>query len=411
MLAVLRTLSLGAWFTVFAIFPTGRFVPRWVAVAPAIAVAWTIVLSTPPIHAAEAADDPLWWTLEAAVYVVCVATIVAAQFVQFRRGGRDERRRIRCPCSVAFVPFLVLGLVAIVGNATLDAEAFGYGTLGGALLYEVSGFLTVVLIGSVAVATLRHGGFGVRVVVDRVLVATLILTLAVAVYVAAVLLASSIAPDGFAQAVAAVVTAVVLASTYSRLARVIGRLVHGDADDPSAVAAALAQRVAEATGPEELGPRIAAELAERLRFPGVTVRAVDMAAVRGEAGRVGGRRAAVSLILDDCVVGEVDVALRPGQSRLSPRDRAALAAASGPLATAVIAYRLSEQVRRSRFEVVVAREEERRMLRRRLHDDVGPTLALAATASTPRATIPRSSTPPPEPSTTPYHRCARYRVS
>ena len=95
MLAVLRTLTLGAWFTVFAIYPTGRFLPRWVAVAPAIAVAWTIVLSIPPVHAAEAANDPLWWALEAAVYAVCVATIVAAQFVQFRRGDRDDRRRIR----------------------------------------------------------------------------------------------------------------------------------------------------------------------------------------------------------------------------------------------------------------------------------------------------------------------------
>ena len=266
-LAFLRTLTLGAWFTVFAIFPTGRFLPRWVGVAPAIAVAWTIVLSTPPVHAAEAANDPLWWALEAAVYAVCVATIVAAQFVQFHRGDRDDRRRIRLLLA-AFVPFLLLGVVAIGGNAMLDEEAFGYGTLGGAMLYEVSSFLTMVLIGCVAVATLRHGAFGVRVVVDRLLVATVILSLAVAVYIAAVLLASSIAPDGVAQAVAAIVTAVVLASTYSRLARVIGRLVHGDADDPSAVAAALAQRVAEATGPEELGPRIAAELAERLRFPG-----------------------------------------------------------------------------------------------------------------------------------------------
>ena len=169
------------------------------------------------------------------------------------------------------------------------------------MLYEVSSFLTMVLIGCVAVATLRHGAFGVRVVVNRLLVATVILTLAVAVYIAAVLLGSSIAPDGVAQAVAAVVTAVVLASTYSRLARVIGRLVHGDADDPSAVAAALAQRVAEATSPEELGPRIAAELAERLRFPGsrsarstrqrsAARRAVGRAASRGIADSRWSRR-------------------------------------------------------------------------------------------------------------------------
>ena len=82
-------------------------------------------------------------------------------------------------------------------------------------------------------------------------------------------------------------------------------------------------------------------------------------------------------MLDGEVVGVVDVALRQGQARLSSRDRTALAAASGPLATAVTAFRLSDEVRRSRFAIVAGRDEERRMLRRTLHDEVGPTLALA----------------------------------
>lgn len=374
--AALRTLTLGAWFTVFAVYPTGRFVPRWVGAAPLVAVLWTIVLSTPGVRAAEASNDPLWWTLESAVYVACVAILAAAQIVQFVRGGRDERRRVRL-LLVAFAPFAAFGVVGVVLNARLDPDALGYGTIGGALLYEGSTLLTLVLIGLVGVGMLRHGAHGVRVALDGVLVGTLALTLAATVYTAIVLLASAIAPPGVAQAAAAVVTAVVLAGTYARLARGIGRLVHGDADDPSAVAAALARRVAEATTPEELGPQIAAELAERLRFPGVSIRAAASPDVRGDAGRPGGRRVSVALSLDSIVVGEVEVALRSGQTRLASRDRTALAAASGPLATAVTAFRLSEEVRRSRFEIVAGRDEERRMLRRRLHDEVGPVLALA----------------------------------
>ena len=375
-LAVMRTVTLGAWFTVFAIYPTGRFAPRWVTAAPVVAVCWTIVLSTPAVRAAESANDPLWWTLEAAVYVACVALILVSQVVRFRHGDDEQRRQISL-LLVAFAPFLALGLAGVATNVRLDADALGYGSLGGALMYEASSFLTVVLIGSVGTAMLRHGAFGVRVAVDRVLVGTIALALAATVYAATVLLSSIIAPSGISQALAAVVTAVVLASTYSRLARGIGRLVYGDADDPSAVAAALAQRVAEASAPEDLGPRIAAELADRLRFPGVVIRAAESPLVRGEAGRPDGRRASVSLLLDGEVVGEADVALRPGQARLSSRDRTALAAAAGPLATAVTAFRLSEEVRRSRFEIVAGRDEERRMLRRTLHDEVGPTLALA----------------------------------
>ena len=375
-LMVLRTLTLGAWFTLFATFPTGRFVPRWVAAAPVLAVAWSIVLLTPAAEAAQAANDPLWWTLISAVYVACIAVIIAAQIVQFRRGDADERRSVRL-LLVAFVPFLALGVFTIFLNASLDATAFGYGTFGGALLYQASAFLTVVLVGCIGVAALRHRAYGVRLALDRVLVGTVTLAFAATIYVSVVLIASLVAPVGLAQGVATVTTAVVLAGTYARIARGMGRLVHGDADDPSAVADALAHRVAEATSPEELGPRIAAELAERLRFPGVTIHAEHAPAVRGEAGRPGGRRTALDLTFDGQTVGHVDVTLRLGQTRLSSRDRTALGAASGPLATAVTAYRMSDEVRRSRFAVVAGRDEERRMLRRQLHDEIGPTLALA----------------------------------
>jgi signal transduction histidine kinase len=74
-------------------------------------------------------------------------------------------------------------------------------------------------------------------------------------------------------------------------------------------------------------------------------------------------------------IGGIDVALRPGQRRLSARDHAALTASVGPLAGAVVAVRLTNDLRRSRTELVTAREEERQMLRSQLHDEFGPTMA------------------------------------
>ena len=73
-------------------------------------------------------------------------------------------------------------------------------------------------------------------------------------------------------------------------------------------------------------------------------------------------------------VGSLLVGLRSGESGLSQTDRNVLALVAVPLAVAVHATSLSSELQASRERLVAAREEERRRLRRDLHDGLGPTL-------------------------------------
>ncbi|WP_255517920.1 sensor histidine kinase, partial [Kribbella sp. VKM Ac-2566] len=74
------------------------------------------------------------------------------------------------------------------------------------------------------------------------------------------------------------------------------------------------------------------------------------------------------------VVGTLEVGVRSGESGLSSADRSVLGLVAVPLAVALHATRLSAELQSSREKLVSAREEERRRLRRDLHDGLGPTL-------------------------------------
>jgi DNA-binding NarL/FixJ family response regulator len=74
-------------------------------------------------------------------------------------------------------------------------------------------------------------------------------------------------------------------------------------------------------------------------------------------------------------IGRLLVAPRTVSGRLSEHDRRLLEDIAHPVALTVNAVELSASLQRAREQLVTTREEERRRLRRDLHDGLGPTLA------------------------------------
>ena len=334
------------------LLPDGRLAsPRWRPLAVAVAVTAPLFvlevalgqqtpddLPAPYLLLPEATYDSLgWlWTLSEIRWVLSVLAGVVCLVVRYRTGSEVVRRQLLWLVAAAAVILVAVTPWALVAGTPL-----------------VVLFTIPLLPVAVTIAVLRHQLLDIRLVVARGLTYALLSGLVLAAYAALVVVLSGV--------VSALVVALLALPLRNRLQVMVDRMLYGDRGDPLTVA----HRVGHTLGaglPETLE-----EVRTTLRLPYVGVRVDDRTIA--ESGEPAGTTATLSLEGAELVVG-----LRAGERSLGPADARVLHLLAGPLATAVQATVLLDELRVSRERLLVAREDERRRLRRDLHDGLGPLL-------------------------------------
>ncbi|MGH3745583.1 MAG: histidine kinase, partial [Mycobacteriales bacterium] len=241
----------------------------------------------------------------------------------------------------------------------------------------VTGTVTALfLTGVIAVAVLRHRLFDIDLVINRTLVYGALTVLVVGSYVGFVGLLDAMAghPVRLGPGVlATALVAVAFAPARQRLQRGVDRVLYGERRNPYGVLTQLgAQLESRGTG-AELGV-VVETVARTLKLPYVAI--VDPSGgVLAAVGTPRGAATAQPLVYQGERLGEMRVEARAPTDRFGRDERRLLTDLARQVAAAVHAVALSADLQASRRRLVTAKEEERRRLRRDLHDGLGPKLA------------------------------------
>jgi signal transduction histidine kinase len=362
------------------LYPDGRLPSRawWPAAAvSAFAVAGLFVATAfapGPLVNHPVADNPLGIPgtralLEAVgavaepLVLVGFAAGVAALAVRWRRAptGGLERRQI--------------ALLALASLSALAVVLVPYG--GDPPRWPVTVVVLVVFAlvpAAIGVAILRHHLYDIDVVLNRSLVYGGLTAAVVAVYALVAWAAGRPLGQGTGAGLLATgVAAAAVLPLRTRLQNVVDRAMYGERGDPYAAVSRLTARLQAATAPGDALGGVAEAIAISLRLPYVVVETTaGVTAAHGTP--TGGPRHSMALSHQGEQVGQLVVEGRDGQLPTT-RDLALLADLARPAGAAVHAAGLADALRASRRRLVETREEERRRLRRDLHDGLGPTLA------------------------------------
>jgi signal transduction histidine kinase len=369
--------GLYAFGVFFAVFPSGRFVPgwlRWVVFVAGAGLVSGIVLAGFG-HVGTASN--LFQLTGFGILIVDAG----AQIYRYRRVSTPTQRQqtkwvlLGLTGSVGIVVACQLAWTAVPARIARSQVSQ---TLDGAVTWQLA-FLMIAV--GIAVAILRYRLWDVDLVINRILLYTSLTACVAGIYVLVVgYLGRALRTDTtpWMSLIATGVVAVAIQPVRALLQRGINRLTYGQRDEPYAVVTQLGRRfAASALGDQPLAA-IVETVAAALKLPYVAIAirsGAGASIIAASHGTMTPDPLTLPLTYQSDPVGDLLAAPRRLGESLTPGDLRLLHDLARQIGPAVHAVSLTGDLQRSRERLVNAREEERRRLRRDLHDGLGPTLA------------------------------------
>jgi signal transduction histidine kinase len=398
-LDIARWLSLWAWMPVtilpltflLLLFPDGRLPsPRWRLVAWSAGLGLALYIVTTALHPRPPTEPvppvnpfgvpgavPILEMLSLVTFTLLPIGIfgaLAGLVVRFRRSRGAEREQLKWLAYAGGMAILGLTVLSLLATMWPDDQVLSALIIGGVWV------VLIIIVVAAGIAILRHRLYDIDLIINRTLVYGALSAGVVGLYVLLVGALGALFQSSGNLLIALVATglAAILAQPLrARLQRSVNRLMYGERDDPYTVLSRLSQQLKTTLVPTAVLPNIAEAVAQTLKLPYVALalQQGNRLEVAAAYGLPAGEPVRLPLVYQAETLGQMLVAPRgPGES-FTPSERRLLEEIAVQAGVAAHAVRLTADLQRSRERLVTAREEERRRLRRDLHDGLGPQLA------------------------------------
>ncbi|TAH49343.1 MAG: hypothetical protein EYC68_17405 [Chloroflexota bacterium] len=389
-------IGLALLFTIFFLFPDGQFVPRWTrwfAIIP--------LLLTIPIWAADVfstsliADDRIPWTVIILVFLGLLLLVAWSQIYRYRYvSTRTQQSQTRIVVlSLVTIAVTLAGIVVIsLFGLPFNSASFLETPLGTLISFLASNIVLTLLPLSFGVAMLRDQLWQSERVLNRAFVYFALTAILVIVYIFIIGALSEIfrATNNFlVAAIATGVVALLFQPLRERLQRGINRFLYGQRDEPFTVLNQLGAQLENSIAPDTALPLIVETIARTMRVPyaAISLQEGENTRLVAETGSQENRKTGIPVSLATAfpvsiplryqneTVGELKIARRAPNENFSSADLQLLENLARQAGAVAYTARLNAQLQQSREKIIAERENERKRLRRDLHDGLGPTLA------------------------------------
>ncbi|MCI0519810.1 MAG: sensor histidine kinase [Chloroflexi bacterium] len=380
-----HTLQFISWYgfaLFFYLFPNGRFTPGWTRWAAVVMLVFSLVWN----YASETPFAPLHWPPALFIVVVFLewgSWLVSQVYRYWRVSNAVERQQTKWVVLAVSAFILMMGIVSLVGafipgfdimtEEQPTPQSFAF-----MLAMWLTSPIMAIIPASIAISIIRYRLWDIDLVINRALVYGALTASTIGLYVAVVFYLGRMVQALDRSIIAFLATgliAVVFQPLRDALQRGVNRLMYGERDEPYAVLSRLRQRLDLAASPGDVLPAILETILQALKLPYATIRLRDQTvAVRGMLPP-NAQPQSFPLLYRGEVIGHLAVSPRSAEENFTAGERRLLADIAHQAGAAAHNVSLTGELQRARERLVAAREEERRRLRRDLHDGLGPKLA------------------------------------